>query len=144
RKGMSWDKLLANMRLLQKECPHIQFEIAPTISILNLNTFGKIHQFFVENGLIKIDSIYLNLLDRPRNYNIQILPVREKEMGKSELYRNIEWLQSNDAEQKTIDEYRSIIEYLEMESNPDEFVLFHDYNTQLDQIREENYSDFHE
>ena len=142
RKGVRWEKLISNIRLLKKECPHIQIEIAPTISILNINSFGKMHQYFVEEGLIQIDSIYLNLLNRPRNYNIQILPEKEKEKAKSELYQNIKWLENNRADERVIDEYRSIIEYLEMNPNSEEFTLFHDYNSKIDQIRGEKYSDF--
>lgn len=142
RKGLRWEKLIANMKLLKESCPHIQFEIAPTISILNVSSFGKMHQFFVDSGLIHIDAIYLNLLDRPRSYNIQILPEDNKKEVGSEIAKNIEWLMENDANQKVISEYKSIIDFLNIKSKPEEFVLFHDYNSKIDQIRGEKYDDF--
>lgn len=142
RKGLTWNHLIQNFKQIQEKCPHIQFEIAPTISILNVFEIGKLHQYFVEKGLITIDSFYLNLLHRPRNYNIQILPDKLKEQLKVEILKNIDWLLNNYASKNIINEYLSIIEYLNQTSDSSEIELFHDFNSKLDQMRGEDLAQF--
>ncbi len=142
RKGLKWNNLIENFKFIQKECPHIQFEIAPTISVFNVFSITKLHQYFVAQGLITINNIYLNLLNRPRNYNIQILSPSLKSKAKKELLKGIEWLKGENANREIVNEYQSILDYMEQVSSSDESKLFGELNDKLDQMRNEDITEY--
>jgi Iron-sulfur cluster-binding domain len=75
RKGTDWDRIVKNIRTIQKELPHVQFQITPTISIWNVFTFPKFFDSLIEEGLISKDtSPRFNTLSSPWFANIMILP----------------------------------------------------------------------
>ena len=114
RRGLRWEKLLSNFLKVKTECPHVQLEIAPTISNLNVFEIGSLHRFFVENGYIEdVNKIYLNLLERPKQYNIQGLDEQQKANTKKKLEEHLNWLKQHKANQRVIDEFMSIISYME-------------------------------
>ena len=95
RKGLKWTELINNIKLIHKECPHVVIEIAPTISVYNIFSIGELHQYFYEKKLIlSVNSIYLNLLERPNYFNIQLLTQVDKERAKKKLEKHIDWLRS--------------------------------------------------
>ncbi len=113
RKGLKWKTFLANLKAIKKECPHVKIEIAPTISIFNIFTLANLHQYFYNNGFIKtVNDIYLNLLERPNYYNIQILPADKKQIVKVLLEKHILWIKEQNGSEELIKEFQSIIKYL--------------------------------
>ena len=95
-------------------CPNVLFEITPTVSSLNIEALPALHQNLVQQGLLEIDNIYLNILERPKNYNIQTLIDQEKSNLKKILEEHIEWLVINNANNKTVEEFSDTINYLMM------------------------------
>ncbi len=145
RKGLKWKKLIENIKQIKENCPHVKFEIAPTISVFNIFSIGKLHQYFVDECLVDdVNSIYLNLLERPNYYNIQVLPTGEKKKVELILNEHIIWLHSKNASSKIIQEFKSIINYLFLKQDEKGLLLLKQKNNQLNVLRKEHLVfDFH-
>ena len=141
RKGLKWEQLIENIRTIQRECPHVVLEIAPTISIFTIFTVGELHRYFYEEGLIPtINSIYLNLLERPNYYNIQILTTEEKEKARHILSKHIVWLTDLGAKSELIDEFEAIVNYLFIKEDKKGKALLAIHSRRLDEIRKSSIS----
>jgi hypothetical protein len=75
RKGTVWADTENNVRMIQKETPHVKFTITPTISAWNVHQFPEFHADWIAKGFLKNnDNMRLNLLTFPWYASIQILP----------------------------------------------------------------------
>ena len=143
RKGMKWNTLIENIKTIQKECPHVVIEIAPTISVFNIFTIAELHRYFYETKLIpSINSVYINLLERPNYYNIQILPKEEKEKAKLMLENHIEWLKNLEAKTALINEFEAIINYLFLKNDTKGLSQFRKQTERLNTLRNDSISTF--
>lgn len=77
RKDMKWSDILSNRKKIES-LPHVQFKIAPTISVFNVNHLPQLYQQCLDLGMIQAEDLYINILERPTYYNIQILPKEKK------------------------------------------------------------------
>lgn len=112
RKGLSWDGFIRNMSAIQTKLPHVSLEIAPTVSLLNVLGLADLHQYFVKEGLIEVDSLYLNLLSRPDYFNIRVLPTELKERVSQSIENHIGWLSNRGASNSLIDEFHALIQFM--------------------------------
>lgn len=84
RSGTKWNNIVANIKRLKEEAPHVQFQITPTISVWNVFHFPKFFDWMIENEYITVGKHpnipRVNLVTQPPWANIQILPdhVREE------------------------------------------------------------------
>ncbi|PCI93854.1 MAG: hypothetical protein COB15_15595 [Flavobacteriales bacterium] len=114
REGFNWEQFINNRKEMLRICPEIYFEIAPTISSLNINTVAELHQELVKLQLLHVDNIYLNILERPQTYNIQELSNEEKCESENTLKEHVNWLQKSNGNDKTIKDFKDIIQYLNL------------------------------
>ncbi|MDG1475867.1 MAG: twitch domain-containing radical SAM protein, partial [Vicingaceae bacterium] len=114
RKGFNWEQFISNRKEMVKICPEIHFEIAPTISCLNINNIGKLHQELANLELLEVNHIYLNILERPKEFNIQQLNSTEKLISEKILKKHISWLNKNESSSKIIEEFENIISYMNL------------------------------
>lgn len=114
REGFNWSQFLTNRKDMMATCPDIYFEIAPTVSSLNINNLPSLHQELVEFGLINVDHIYLNILERPLQFNVQQLSPEEKITTSSTLSDHIKWLEQKGTLVRIITEFKNIINYMNL------------------------------
>jgi len=114
REGFNWDQFISNRKEMLAICPSIYFEIAPTISTLNINSLSQLHQELINLSLLDVNHIYLNILERPKEFNIQQLDAKEKLKTQHILERHINWLKINKGNRKTIKDFEDIIQYLNL------------------------------
>ena len=98
RKDMNWRTLLRNRDKI-RAYPHLELKIAPTVSVFNVFHLPDLYKQCLEIGFITEEGIYINILDKPNHYNIQILPA--------------------DIKQKVVDKYASFFDWMEKECIPD-------------------------
>lgn len=79
RHGSEWDVVLENLKYIVSKCPHAFMQLSPTVSILNAFYVSKLHKFLVEQGIMKLNDIYFNILIFPDFYSITSLPAELKE-----------------------------------------------------------------
>ncbi len=143
RKGLKWEKLLQNIRIIQAECPHVVIEIAPTVSALNILQLFDLHRYFFEHKLIQsINAIYINLLERPNYYNIQVLPIDRKLTTKKMLEEHILWLRKNKAQESVVDELKAIEKYLFAKDDEKGYTQLQQQTERLNEMRSDSFSVF--
>ena len=114
REGFNWEQFLLNRKEMLEICPEIYFEISPTVSALNINNLPKLHQNLVENNLLNINNIYLNILERPFQFNCQNLSKSDKINTSTIISNHIIWLEKNDVSTGVITDFKNIIKYMNL------------------------------
>jgi radical SAM protein with 4Fe4S-binding SPASM domain len=112
RSGTDWAQVEQNIRDLKRECPHIDFMISPTLSIMNIWNFTRFHRYMVESGFIQAKDFNLNILQGPDNYRIDMLPMEIKLRFKQEFEQHIEWLQDKDPIHRAIGGFEGAIAFM--------------------------------
>lgn len=114
RIGFNWEQFIANRKQMVAVCPEIYFEIAPTVSSLNINRLPELHQELVKLNLLDINNIYLNILERPLNFNAQQLAATEKLETELILKKHINWLKESNNSIQIIREFENICAYMNL------------------------------
>ena len=112
RSGTDWTRVEQNIRDLKRECPHIDFMISPTLSIMNIWNFVPFHRYMVESGFIRAQDFNLNILQGPDYYRIDMLPMPIKLEFKQQFEQHIEWLQDKDTIQRAIGGFQGAIAFM--------------------------------
>jgi radical SAM protein with 4Fe4S-binding SPASM domain len=112
RSGTNWDQVEQNIIDLKRECPHIDFMISPTLSMMNIWNFTKFHRYMVERGFIRAQDFNLNILQGPREYRIDMLPADIKQQFKQQFEEHIKWLEPLDEIKRAIGGFRGAIEFM--------------------------------
>jgi radical SAM protein with 4Fe4S-binding SPASM domain len=112
REGFNWNQFIENRKKMMVICPEVYFEIAPTISTLNIFKLSELHQVLVKQQLIEINHIYLNFLERPIEFNLKSLSLKNKEKTEQAILHHIDWLNKNRAGITIVKEYKTLLNYL--------------------------------
>lgn len=112
RSGTNWADVEQNIRDLKRECPHIDFMISPTLSIMNIWNFTKFHRYMVDQGFIQAKDFNLNILQGPDNYRIDMLPIDIKLKFKQKFEEHIEWLKDKDPIHRAIGGFEGAIAFM--------------------------------
>ena len=112
RAGFNWEQFISNRKEMLRICPEVYFEIAPTVSTLNIFNLPALHQELVHLQLLKIDNIYLNFLERPIEYNLKSLSASDKIQVKEIISLHLKWLIKNKASFSIISQFKNIVNYL--------------------------------
>lgn len=112
RSGTDWAQVEQNIRDLKEQCPHIDFMISPTLSIMNIWNFTRFHRYMVEQGFIEAKDFNLNILQGPDNYRIDMLPMDIKLKFKQEFEQHIEWLKDKDPIHRAIGGFEGAITFM--------------------------------
>ena len=141
RKNMVWSKVVANRERMIREIPHANFDITPTVSLMNVLHLPEFHKEWVELGLLGIDNIRINLLTRPEHSSVRALPGQLKDVAEQTILDHTVWLADHGCNIKVIDDWHSIITY--MRSGDDSHLLhnWHKYHRDLDELRRESFFD---
>lgn len=114
REGFDWEQFINNRKQMLAVCPEIYFEIAPTVSSLNINKLPELHQELVNQNLLDLNNIYLNILERPSNFNIQQLSITEKSEAELLLKKHIIWLKESNSSTQIVQEFENICSYMKL------------------------------
>ncbi len=77
RKEFDWNLFLENRERIRKHT-NITFKLSPTVSILNIEHLPELYREALALKLIEKEDWYLNILEFPGYYNIQIMPEQLK------------------------------------------------------------------
>jgi sulfatase maturation enzyme AslB (radical SAM superfamily) len=138
RSGTDWAQVEQNIRDLKRECPHIDFMISPTLSIMNIWNFVKFHRYMVEEGFIQAKDFNLNILQGPEYYRIDMLPLHLKEKFKQEFEEHIKWLEPIDTIHRAVGGFKGAIEFMMATDNSHLLPRFWEQTTDLDWSRKES------
>ena len=142
RKGQNWDEVVRNRERTLQECPHIDFCILATVSIMNVLHLPDFYVDWVEKQYIKPSGIRLNILFEPKFFNIRGLPPSFKERVKEKYVDLIDnYLSGFGAEGRGAREhFGSVLLYMFAE-DWDRLGEFRQYTKDLDVLRGESFKD---
>ena len=112
RSGTDWAQVEQNIRDLKRECPHIDFMISPTLSMMNIWNFVQFHRYMVESGFIEAKDFNLNILQGPNEYRIDMLPMPIKLKFKQEFEDHIKWLRDRDPIQRAVGGFEGAVTFM--------------------------------
>jgi len=112
REGFNWEQFILNRKQMLYVCPEIYFEIAPTVSTLNIFNLPELHQELVNQKLIGINNIYLNFLERPQEYNLKSLTENSKLKAIESIQTHINWLSKNGAGTAIVYQFKTLLNYM--------------------------------
>jgi radical SAM protein with 4Fe4S-binding SPASM domain len=138
RSGTDWTQVEQNIRDLKRECPHIDFMISPTLSMMNIWNFTRFHRYMVDQGFIRAQDFNLNILQGPQEYRIDMLPADIKQQFKQDFEEHIRWLEPRDGIQRATGGFRGAIEFMMATDNSHLLQGFWETVNDLDWSRSES------
>jgi hypothetical protein len=141
RSGTVWAEVEQNMRDLKRECPHIDFMISPTLSMMNIWHFVEFNRYMIEQGFIDAKDFNLNILQGPREYRIDLLPQAIKLEFKQQFEEHVEWLRSRDTIQRAVGGFEGAVKFMMATDNTALLPKFWKNMQDLDRIRNESILD---
>ena len=138
RSGTDWAQVEQNIRDLKEQCPHIDFMISPTLSMMNIWNFTRFHRYMVDQGFIRAQDFNLNILQGPQEYRIDMLPAAIKEKFKKEFEEHIQWLEPIDGIQRATGGFQGAIEFMMATDNSHLLQGFWETVNDLDWSRSES------
>ena len=137
RSGTKWDKIEDNILELKQECPHVDFMISPTLSVMNIWNFVNFHRYMVDQGFINPGDFNLNILQSPEEYRIDILPRSIKDYFIKQFQDHIEWLRPLDPLQRATGGFEAAINFINANEKQDLLPVFWETCSDLDWSRNE-------
>ena len=138
RSGTDWDQVEQNIKDIKRECPHIDFMISPTLSMMNIWNFTRFHRYMIEQGFITAKDFNVNILQGPQDYRIDMLPPDIKLQFKTEFEQHIEWLRPQDPINRAVGGFEAAIQFMMATDNSHLLKDFWQTVKNLDWARGEN------
>lgn len=137
RKNMVWSEVVQNRRDMLETCPHVYFELTPTVSVYNVLNLPDFHKEWIEEGLLEPANIRINILLDPTYMRLQILPEAEKEAVRKRYQEHLSYLDQFDNIQSVKQDYKNILQYLETDRTK-EIPIWRFKTQRLDKLRNED------
>jgi MoaA/NifB/PqqE/SkfB family radical SAM enzyme len=141
RKGQRWERIEANIREVQQQCPHLLFGVNVTVSIFNVLDVTDFYHYMVTNHFVQPERMNLYLLFGPKCFSVTQLPLHLKELVKKRF---------EDFEQHVLpgipnsdnfrNHLRSVCQYMFSEAPTLQHTL-RERILQVDELREEKFSE---
>ncbi|MFK8103037.1 MAG: twitch domain-containing radical SAM protein [Saprospiraceae bacterium] len=141
RKDLDWEKVLVHREMI-RELPHVQFKIAPTVSILNLHHLPTLYKTSLALGLIEETEWYINILERPNYYNIQAFPVEYKKEIQVSFEAFFIWLTEQKIAPVIREKFQECLDYMFARDQSKHWLKFLVETELLDNLREESIHEF--
>ena len=140
RKNMVWSEVVQNRRNMIEQCPHVYFELTPTVSVYNVLNLPDFHKEWIEEGLLEPQNIRINILLDPTYMRLQILPPWIKDQVRTRYAEHIAYLKQFENTSWVIKDYESILQFMETDRT-DEVKMWHFKTHRVDNLRNENVFD---
>lgn len=140
RKNMAWSQVVQNRKDMIQQCPHVYFELTPTVSVYNVLNLPDFHKEWIEQGLLDPKNIRINILLDPTYMRLSILPPWIKSKVYNRYQEHITYLKQFDNTNSVISDYQSIIKFMETDRT-DEIKMWHYKTNRIDKLRNENVFD---
>ena len=141
RKGTKWYDVVQNRHRMIATCPDVDFYISPTLSILNAWHLPDFHKEWVSAGLIRAQDLNVNILQDPAHYRIDIAPQEYKQQLEARYLKHLDWMSDRDPLQRATQGFRSAIAFMNATDNTQLIDTFWRKTHELDDIRNEKWSD---
>lgn len=139
REGCSWESIVSNRLTIMEKCPHVDFYISATTSILNVLHVPDFHKSWIDKGLIKPDEFNVQLLFSPDWLRIDSAPAQIKEQIKEKYLHHLAWLDPQDQMGRASHGFRSVLGLIESHREFDIKTFWHNIDS-LDKFYDRDFS----
>jgi MoaA/NifB/PqqE/SkfB family radical SAM enzyme len=115
RQGLAWQDVVANRKFMQDKCPHIDFYVSATVSMLNVLHVPAFHKSWVDQGLIKPEDFNIQMLFSPTYLRVDHGPAQLKEKIRRVYSDHIDWLLPKDPLGRATYGFRSVLSHIKNE-----------------------------
>ncbi len=139
RRGQKWGRLLENRQRQLRECPHVGFSVASTLSVLNALHLPDFHEEWIEAGLVEPGRIHINILQEPQHFRITTFPAALKAKVRRRYERHLEFLARYPGSEPAMRGYRAAIHFLYAQDTTSELAHLRSTLTAQDEARRESF-----
>ena len=145
RKNMDWNQVVQNRRDMIEQCPHVYFELTPTVSVYNVLNLPDFHKEWIEEGLLEPGNIRINILLDPTYMRLSILPPWIKQRVIKRYEEHIDYLKQFEVKvnfkgksiKSVIQDYKNIMQFMEQDRT-EELKVWKYKTFKIDKIRQED------
>lgn len=137
RKGFSWNQFVKNRDAI-RDLKHIQFKIAPTISVLSIANLPELYKTCLELKIIEKEALYINILERPHYYNTKAIPELIKKEIALKFENFYQWADKNNVPRSVLKQFQECIAYMEAEDLSKHWNKFLQETELFDNMRDES------
>ena len=141
RHGTQWPQVVRNREEMLQVCPHVDFYISATLSILNALHLPDFHRDWVERGYIRAQDFNVNILQDPLHYRIDVARPAYKQMIQQRYQEHLAWLKPLDQLQRASVGFESAIKFMTNTDNSSLLDTFWSKTNELDRLRNETVLD---
>lgn len=141
RAGAKWEKVEQNVKDLKRECPHIDFLVSSTLSIMNVWHLPEFNRYMIDQGYVRPMDWNVNILQSPLNYRIDILTLELKAEIRELYQKHIDYLEPLDNMKRAANGFKSALQFMDAADNSSMIPEFWRTATNLDNIRKETITD---
>jgi len=113
RQGLTWKDVLHNRKMMMDQCPHIDFYISATVSIMNVLHLPDFHKSWVNQGLIKPEDFNIQMLFQPKYLRVDQGTKELKDKIKRTYNDHLSWLIPRDPLGRATYGFQSVLSYIE-------------------------------
>jgi MoaA/NifB/PqqE/SkfB family radical SAM enzyme len=113
RQGLTWQDVLQNRKLMMDQCPHVDFYISATVSILNVLHLPDFHRSWVNQGLIKPEDFNIQMLFMPNYLRVDHGPKELKDKINQAYHDHLSWLMPRDPLGRATYGFHGVLSYIE-------------------------------
>jgi MoaA/NifB/PqqE/SkfB family radical SAM enzyme len=139
RQGTVWQDVLENRAAMITQCPHVDFYISATASLLNVLHLPTFHRSWVQQGLIEPSDFNIQLLFEPEWLRVDSAPRQIKNQIREVYAEHLAWLTANDRVGRSIYGFRSILDHIEHAREFQAAEFWHNINA-LDLLYDRDFS----
>lgn len=137
RKNMVWDKVVQNRKDMLEICPHVYFEITPTVSVYNVFNLMDFHKEWIEEGLLQPENIRINILLDPVWMRFSILPKDVKLNLSKKIDTHIQYLEKFKNCNSVINDFKNIKTFMN-DDNTEHQLTWKIKTQSVDRLRNED------
>ena len=138
RKNMDWATVVQNRRDMIEQCPHVYFELTPTVSVYNVFNLPDFHKEWIEEGLLEPQNIRINILLDPTYMRLSLLPPWLKDKVRFRYLEHLKYLDQFENIDSVKNDYESILKFLNNDHS-EELKMFLFKTERIDNLRKENW-----
>lgn len=141
RKNCDWNEVESNAWKIKKECPHIDFYISATLSLMNAFHIPDFHYRWALHGLIRPQDFHINLLQGPEEYRVDVATPAYKKKIRVRYETHLNWLEGKDPIDRATLGYKAALNFMDATDNSHLLPAFWNRTEKLDEIRNESWKD---
>ncbi|MRT92751.1 twitch domain-containing radical SAM protein [Ancylomarina sp. 16SWW S1-10-2] len=137
RRGFNWNQFVKNRDAI-RNLKHIQFKIAPTISVLSIANLPNLYKTCLELNIIGKEDFYINILERPYYYNTKAIPAEFKLKISKSFDQFYIWAVNNEIPHSVINQFKECIDYMKADDLSKHWNKFIAETALFDELRHES------